>query len=305
MSSRTATALPVGTFTAEGADTAHLDDPVSNRADTRGTRSRPMRITFPRVLRSEWIKLWSLRSTAITLGSTFLLIVAFGLVAAAVSSGQVENPDGQGAGAEAFGADPLGTLLAGTDLAVLIIGVLGALAGSREYGSGMIRTTLAIVPKRLPVLWARALALLAVVLPLASSAVVLVVLVGNPILEAGGADTVNLSDDGVVRAMIAEAGYITAVALLGLALGFLLRSTAASLGTLIGGLLFLPTLAGVLLPDSWDTVLQYLPSNAGAAMSSVTTSETLLSPAAGALVLLGWVVACLAAAAVTLKARDA
>jgi hypothetical protein len=89
------------------------------------------------------------------------------------------------------------------------------------------------------------------------------------------------------------------------ALGFIIRSTAGGVATLFGLLLVLPTL-GLLLPASWrENLLPYLPSNAGATMFSARTATEALSATASLLVLLGWVAAALAGAAVVLKERDA
>ena len=90
------------------------------------------RQTLGRAIRSEWIKLRTLRSTWIGMGAVVLLLVGLGAIAAAVSTGSVTtNEDGGGFG----NGDPLSTVLTGADFAVLLVGVLGALAGAREYGS--------------------------------------------------------------------------------------------------------------------------------------------------------------------------
>jgi ABC-2 type transport system permease protein len=83
-------------------------------------------------------------------------------------------------------------------------------------------------------------------------------------LSTGDAATVALTDDGVLSAVLGMAGYITAIALLGLGLGILLRSVASGIGILVAGVLVLPALAGALLPASLDSVLQYLPTSAAA-----------------------------------------
>jgi hypothetical protein len=89
------------------------------------------------------------------------------------------------------------------------------------------------------------------------------------------------------------------------ALGLLLRSTAGGIGTVIGAVLFVPTLASALLPESWDGVLRYLPSNAGQAFTSLSPGDSLLSPGAGMAVFTAWVVVAIGGAAVALVRRDA
>jgi hypothetical protein len=110
----------------------------------------------------------------------------------------------------------------------------------------------------------------------------------------------------VLRAVIGTAGYLTAVALMGLAVGTLLRSSSAAISTLVGLLFLLPGLGSVLLPSSWrDDVLQYLPSNAATAITSVPAVPDLLSPTAGAVTLLVWVAVPLVLAAASLRRRSA
>ena len=127
---------------------------------------------------------------------------------------------------------------------------------------------------------------------------------GMQILDAGGAATVAWSDDGVARAVLGSAAYLVGIGLMGVALGILLRTTAAAIGTVIGGILFVPTLATALLPESWDGVLKFLPSNAGSAFSTVAPDSSLLSPGVGMAVFAGWVLLAIVGAAFTLARRD-
>ena len=98
------------------------------------------------------------------MGAVVLLLVGLGAIAAAVSTGSVTTPE-EGGG---FGnGDPLRTVLTGADFAVLLVGVLGALAGAREYGSRMILATIAAVPRRWQVVVSKVIVLTVVVLPTA------------------------------------------------------------------------------------------------------------------------------------------
>lgn len=274
--------------------------PSSMDAAAPGT-VRP--VTLARVIRSEWIKLRTLRSTWWGLGAVIVLMVGVGALAAAVSTGSVATPGGVSTGPG--GDDPLSTVLTGANLCVLLLGVLGALAGAREYGSRMITATVAAVPRRWPVVLAKSVVLAALVLAATLVGIIGAYAAGMAILSAGGGATVSLGDDGVLRTLFGMAGYLTAVALLGLGLGVLFRSVAASVGTIIGALLIVPALAGALLPDSWDTVLQVLPSNAAAAFTAVqSTGSQVLSPTGGALTLVAWVLAVLGGAVVSVVKRD-
>lgn len=163
----------------------------------------------------------------------------------------------------------------------------------------MIRATFGTVPQRLPVLWAKATLYAGVTFALM---LVAAFLGGQQFLGTHGT---NLSATGALQAMVAVAGYLTLIGVFAVALGFIIRSTAGGIATLFGLLLVLPGI-GLLLPTSWEqSILPYLPSNAGATMLSTHTATGSLSAAASLLVLLGWVAAALAGAALLVKRRDA
>ncbi len=155
--------------------------------------------------------------------------------------------------------------MSGADFAVLLLSVLGVLVGAREYSSGLIRTTIATVPARLPVLWAKMLIFTIVTLPMLIVATVTVFFVGTHMLASAGASSAVWGDPGVARAVFGTAVNLTGIGIMGVALGVLTRSIAGGLATLIGGVLVLPTILTALLPPSWGNVLKYVPSNAGAA----------------------------------------
>jgi hypothetical protein len=271
-------------------------------AGRAATATRPQ--TLGRAVHAEWIKIRSLRSTWIGMASVVLVMIGFGAIATAVSTGSITGPQ-DGDGGPFGGGGTLSTVLTGANFAVLLIGVLGSLAGAREYGSRMITATVAAVPRRGQVVVAKTVALAAVVIPTALIAVMGTYGVGMGILSANDAATVSLTDDGVLTSLLGMAGYLTAIALLGLGLGIVLRSVAGSIGAVVGGILILPNLAGALLPDSWDTVLKFLPSSAASAFTEVTAAGgSTLSAGAGVAVLAAWVVAVIGAAAFTIRRRD-
>lgn len=282
-----------------------MSAPTLNPPTVRTYAITAARTTTHRVIRSEWIKLRTLRSTWLTIGGMLSALIAFGLISALTASGQVEVTAGQGGPAGFVGTNPVSTVLAGANFAVLIVAVFGAIIGAREYSTGMIRTTLAAVPKRLPVLWGKLTTFVGVVTPIAVVGVLVSFFGGMAILDAGGAATVSWSDDGVARAVLGMAAYLIGLGVIGVALGILLRSTAGGIGTVLGAVLFVPVLASALLPDSWDGVLKYLPSNAGQAFTSLNPSDTLLSPGAGMAVFAAWVLLAVIGAAIALKRRDA
>lgn len=256
------------------------------------------------VLRSEWLKLRSVRSTVLTLASAGGALLAFGLMFAAIVGG-VLSAGGGDADSE-FAGDPAGTTLAGSLLAQLIIGVMGVMFITSEYSTGSIRATLTAVPKRLPVLWAKAAVLTVATLPVMLASAFVAFFAGQALIGSGGLDTASLGDPGVLRAVLGTAVYLTGIALIGLAVGTLLRSTAAGIASLFGVIFLLPGLAGLVLPSGWgDTLLSFLPSNAGATFTTVNVSPELLTPGAGMAVFALWVIVPLAAAAVALRRRSA
>lgn len=250
------------------------------------------------VVRSEWIKLRSVRSNVVTLLAAGALLVGFGVLFSALAGATAEGPQAGDAP-----SDSLSTAFAGLDLAQLVLGVLGALVVTSEYASGLIRTTFAAVAKRIPVLRAKVVVLGAatwIVMTVAA----FVTFFAAQATYAGDEATYALTDDGVLRVVFGIGIYGTGVALMGVALGFVLRSTASAVATLIGGLMIVPGLAG-LLPDSiGDTVTKILPSNAGSSFTQLTTSSDMLSWGAGLAVFVAWVAGLLAVAGWTLRHRD-
>ncbi len=262
------------------------------------------RVTLPRVIKSEWIKFWSLRSTWITLAAAVFVFIGIGLLASSLSGdGGAAGPGPGPDGPPGQSTDPTDLSLAGTTFAQLILGTLGVLFMATEYTTGMIRSTLAAVPKRLPMLWAKLLVFIGVVFAVSAIASFAAFLGGQAVIGSEGA---SLSDPGVVRAVVGTAAYLTGAGVLGLGLGALLRSTAGAITTVFGVLFVLPGISGLLLPDSWsDKVTPYLPSNAGSAFTAVTQASDQLSAWAGLAVFAGYLAITVIAAAWRLKTRDA
>lgn len=262
-----------------------------------------LRVTLRRVVVSEWVKLRSLRSSRWTLLAAVAVVIGFALLAAAFTSGAI---DGDGGRRSRPQRDGTAIALAGVTLAQMITGTLGVLVMAGEYSTGMIRSSLSAVPKRLPVLWAKVVVLSGVTLALMTASV-LVAFAGSQTFLDGTAQDTALNDDGVLRALLGAAVYLAAIGVLGVALGALLRSTAAAITTLFVVLLVLPGLIGLVLPQSWaDAAGPYLPSAAGQAFLATSPSgQDLLAPGAGLAVFGAYVAVLLAAAAVSLARRDA
>ena len=267
---------------------------------TRPPATPPKKVTQARVLLSEWTKTRSLRSTIFSMLAAVVFIVGLSILVPSVVVAHWP-PDRPG---EAAAFDPTARSLSGIFLAQLAIGVLGVLLISGEYATGMIRATLAAVPARLPVLWAKAAVFATVTLALMIPSVLAAFLIGQSILTSKHLQS-NLSDPGVLRAVIGAALYLTVVGLLGIGLGALLRNTAAGISTLFGLLFVLPIIVRF-LPSSWaDPINKYLPSNAGEAITHVHPDPSLLAPWTGFGLFCAYALVVLLAAAVALRRRDA
>ena len=276
---------------------------TGSEAVRRGTSSRP-KLTFARVVRSEWIKQWTLSSTRWTLLGLFVSLAGFGMLAASVATGGASDPAAGGPGPGFSTSDPMALVMSGANFATLLVAVLGTLVGAREYGSGLVRTTYAAVPSRLPVLAAKILSFLGSVVPVVTVGVVAAFTGGMAILDAAGSPSLAWSDPGVLGALAGQIGYLSALGVIGLAIGSAMRAVAGGLGAVIGGVLFVPVLAQALLPQSWSEVLKYLPSNAGTSVTSITAPDGMLAAWPAAAVLAAWVVGCVGLAAALVKRRD-
>lgn len=263
----------------------------TREAGLRGTAR--YRQTFGRILQFEWIKARSLRSTWFLAGAVVALMVAFAAIAAAV-----QGTD------SAAGA--VTTIMSGASITVLVIGILGCLAGAREYGSRMIATTMSAVPERWKVVAAKAIVLTGLSIVTGALAVAGAFLVGTAVLSANGDPAPELTDAGVVGELLGMVLYLTVVALIGLGVGLLMRNVAGSIGTVTAGLLLVPGLMAGLLPDSWGpALLKFMPSEAAAGFTTVYgTGSELLSAGGAILVELAWVVVLIGGAVVAISRRD-
>jgi ABC-2 type transport system permease protein len=188
---------------------------------------------------------------------------------------------------------------------VLVTAVLGVLQITGEYG-GSSRATFTAVPRRSPVVAAKALALAALLTPVTAATALGCFLACQAFLGPDGASP---GDPGVARAIAGAALSPVLMAVLGLGVGTLVRHTAGAITTLVAMLFVVPLLIGPALPgDREDDVLKFVPTVAGQAMYGTdgegSPFET-LSPGASAAVLALWVAALLAAGATALVRRDA
>ena len=256
-----------------------------------------LRVTQLRVVLSEWTKFRSLRSTLYTLLAAVVLMIGIGALLAATVAHQ---PRGFG-----LAPNPISTSLSGTFIAELAVGVLGVLLITGEYSTGMIRSSLTAVPRRLPMLWGKLAVFATTVFLTMLAASVTAFLVGQALL-IGHTPTATLATPVALRSVIGAALYLTVAGITAVALGALLRNTAAAITTFVAVFFVIPPMTN-LLPAEWtDHFVQYLPSNAGSVVIDGTFGVAHpLSPWTGFAVMSGYAIALIGFAAWRLRRADA
>jgi ABC-2 type transport system permease protein len=211
------------------------------------------------------------------------------------------------------GGDPTSLSLTGVLLGQALAAILAVLVLGGEYGSGMIRATLTAMPRRATVLGAKAITLAGVVLAAGTAAVLGSLLAGRILLPrhgftaAHGHPALSLADGPTLRAAVGSVLYLALIALLGLGVAAIVRSSAASVGVILGLLYLLPILSQAIGDPHWQRRLeQVAPMSAGLAIQATTDLDSLpLHPWAGLGVTAGWAAVALAAGGVLLNRSDA
>jgi ABC-2 type transport system permease protein len=252
-------------------------------------------VTIGRVIRSEWIKFTTLRSTLAVLGAAMLGMVAIGAILGYNTRHLTPNLDPNDIAAS--------SPLQGYYLGQLLIGVLGVLFVTGEYSTGMIRTTMVAVPKRLPVLWAKLLVFVGVTLTTMVTMSIAAFLVGEGII-GHYRPAYSLSSPHALRVVIGTGVYLTFMGMIGAGIGWIVRSTPGAIVTYLGLILVIPVLFGNVLGNWGKHVAEYLPSQAGSAFISIIPDGLSASPWVGIFVMAGWVAAVLAVAYAVLRMGD-
>ncbi len=266
-------------------------------------------LTFPRIVKSEWIKLRSLRSTMWALIITVVVMVGFSIllafvahnIAAPSAGGPNEGPPSPGMSNQQIVmlVDTFGYYFA-----QLVVAVLGVLLITGEYGTGMIRSTMAAVPKRIPALAAKYLVVGLTTFVVATVAIGISYLVTKPIL---GTHHLNAGLNGqIVRVFLATALYLALISLFALSIGAMMRHSAGAISTVLGIMLLVPIILNILSNFvSWaDKITKWLPTEVGGRMMAPTTDSGQLTPWQGFGMLALYVVVLAAASAVLLRRRD-
>jgi ABC-2 type transport system permease protein len=239
----------------------------------------PTTIGASNVLRSEFTKLRSVRSTYWSAAAAFVGTIAVAVIICVqwrvnLLSGK-DSPDG---------FDATLTSINGLYLAQIAVGCLGVLVISSEYGTGMIRATMAAVPQRRAVLAAKGVVFAACTFILGEILSFSAFAIGQTILTPTHA-SVGLAHPGTLRAVVGGGLYLTAIGLLGFGIGALVRHTAGALSAFFG-VLFASTALVDLLPTSWrNTVIDYLPANAGSQILTTLPTHSAIGPWTGLTVL--------------------
>ncbi|MCW2784674.1 MAG: transporter permease [Marmoricola sp.] len=252
-------------------------------------------VNFVRTVTSEWIKFRTLRSSWLVLLAAVVGVIVIGQLIGYNTGKSFSHLAPEDAA-------PSG-VMQGYFLGQLLIGVLGVLFVTGEYATGMIRSTATAVPRRLPVLAAKALVygLVAVVTMVPTC---IVTFLGAMAFRSHYGHGSSLGDPGNLRVVIGTGVYLALIGLLGGAIGWIVRNTAGGISTLVGLILVLPVLFEV-VPGTWaKSVSKFFPSNAGSSFVSTVHAADTLTPWTGLVVLVAWVVAAIALAAVLLKRRD-
>jgi len=223
----------------------------------------PQRVSQGRVIRAEWTKLRTQPSALWAGAASAGLTAGFGILYSLLR--EARPPHGAAAVAT---FDPTAISLSGIQLAQIAVGVLGAMLITSEYSSGMIRSTFAAVPRRLPVLWGKVAVALGAVFAISVPAVLVAFFAGQSILAKVGLD-ISFGQPGVARAVLGSAAYLALAGVLGVGLGALLRNTAAAVTALFGLLFGLQLLAGMIPGSAGVTLEKFMPSTAGQAIASV------------------------------------
>ncbi|WP_030174693.1 ABC transporter permease [Streptomyces sp. NRRL S-813] len=253
-------------------------------------------------LRAEWTK------TRTTGGGAWLLAgavaVTVALSAGIAAATHVSAHSGQ--------EDPTKVALGGIYLGQAVVAVFAVLTISEEYGTGMIRVSLAAVPRRLVLLAAKAATTTALALAAGVLAVTGCLLVGRLMLPGAGLDPahgcplISLGDGPTLRAAIGSVCYLVLIGLLALGVATVVRDSAPAIAVVMGVLYLPPLLAQAFADPLRRHIEQIAPMTAGLAVQATATAHSEpIGPWAGLGVLTAWAATSLLLAALLLRRRDA
>jgi ABC-2 type transport system permease protein len=270
-----------------------------SRAARPGAGQAEGRYGFRSVAHMEWLKLRSVRSTWWT-----MLVFAAGMIGIAILVLAHQHWATMSAQDRAS-FDPTNDSYAGLLVGQLAVGVLGVLAITSEFSSGLIRATFAAAPRRPLVLAAKAAVIGAVALVAGEILAFAAFAVGEAVLRAP-APHATLGQPGVLRAVLMAGAYPALIGLIGLGLGAVIRHTAGAICAVVGVLFALPLILVPLGTSIQNSVGQYLPMPiAENSLTAVKPVAHSLSPGIGFALLGLYAAVALAAGGWALARRDA
>lgn len=257
----------------------------------------PQRSQMLDILRSEWCKLRSVRTTGWTLGAAAAFNVGLAALLALLLPSRLSR-------AQLASVDAVRVSLGGIHLSQVAFGVLGILVIAADYDTGTIAATLSAVPQRRLLLAGKATVFAVTALGVGVLSSFAAFLTFQALLS-GTSLRAALGDPGVLRAVLGGGLYLTVLGLLGLGLGAIIRGSAGAIAALFS-LLFVPQLLAELLPQPWKvTIGPYLPLQAGAQIYSAHPEAGSLGAWPGFAVFCLYAVAALGAGFVLIGRRDA
>ncbi len=257
------------------------------------------------VLRSEWTKLRSVRSTTWTLVATVAITIGIGILATATEASRWSHASL----VDRLTFDPTSLSLTGLLFGELALGILGVLVISAEYGTGTIRATLAAVPNR-PFFLAAKTAVFAAVALIVGEVVSFASFFIGQMLLSGSAPHATLGQPGVLSAVVGGGLFVAVLGLFSLGLAAIIRHTAGAISAFVGVFLILPLITQALPSSIRDVIGKYEPATIGSAMTTVTTHVQQgfipsFSPWVGLAVLCGYAAAALGIGGWLMVRRDA
>lgn len=256
-------------------------------------------MAYSAVLRSEWTKIRTVTSTSWTLATTLLVTVAMGAGLCAVTNATFDKlpPASQ------LTFDPTQMSFSGMLLGQLAVLVFGAMVVGSEYGTGMVRTSLAAVPRRGTLLLGKVTVATGLALVVGLATGFLSFFLGQALL---GDHSTSLGEENVLRAVTGVGLYLALLAAFAIGISMVLRNSAAAISVLITFVLILPIVLS--LVDATRKIAEYLPNMAGSAiMQTVASSDAdaPYGPWGGLGIMALWSLAAVAAGYLTLAKRDA
>lgn len=219
-------------------------------------------------LRSEWIKLRSLRSTKWTLVALVVATVGIGALFDALTAAHWSSLSAK----DKLNWDPTNNSLAGAAFGQLAAAVFGVLAITAEFSSGTIRTSVAAVPRRTPLVLAKALVYGGVALAVGQVISFASYFIGQALLS-GHTPISHIGDVGVVRAIMLTGCYFTLVCLIAMGLGFALRHTAGAITSMVVLLLVLPGVLAAFPSGVQNAVEKFMPEQIAASSTGAVAPE--------------------------------